>query len=193
MRDAAAQAASEEEEEGTDYSPSPTRKGRAAAPKKATQAKAGGPSHPNNKKQGGPCVICYATSKLLQTASLMFTACNVQLYMLNQSIMAALPFFRAKIPMQVLHIPSHIFINLPPPHTHPVLFFSACMLLQHLNILRVECYAGIRSGLQETCLQFSAGPFCPSFFTNSEPNLNQTHVVLFSESVFSHRKSIVST
>ena len=72
-----AQAAAEEEEEYTDYSPTVARKGKAAGPKKNKPAQAGGPSQPR-KKAGGPCAMCYATGKLLRTASLMCIACDVQ-------------------------------------------------------------------------------------------------------------------
>ena len=73
-RGGAAQAAAEEEEEYTDYSPSPARKGRASGPRKNKQTQQGDPSRPNKKKQGGPCVICFATSKLLWTARLKCSA-----------------------------------------------------------------------------------------------------------------------
>lgn len=63
-RGGAAQAiAAEEEEEYTDYSPCPARKGRAAGPKKTKQVQEGRPVYPNRKKEGGPCALCFATSK----------------------------------------------------------------------------------------------------------------------------------
>lgn len=58
----------EEEEELTDYTLSPARKGRASGPKK-TQSRGGGASHPSRKKGGGPCVSCHVASKLPATAS----------------------------------------------------------------------------------------------------------------------------